>query len=936
MLILSSGPFRTGSTIWQTRSGFVLTVVCKITYWLKPGEAAVAAEQEAVNDADDHWDDDPNRSVRAPNDLMPSKIRPEVMLVGYAYAPNNQAVRSLVARMIVGEVDKSIEVHCDRTFLPDGSLQEGSRFTRMRLNWERAGGGPGTSNPVGVRADARDTYGRRPVPNLQPIGSYVSNVDDFIAPVGFGPIAASWPSRADLLNRAPPAAGEGLEGPSAAYYNAAPGDQQLSVLRENERIVLENLHPEHARLVTSLPGCRPAIFVERTQGKASRVAAQADSLWIDTDRGIATLTWRARIPLARQDEQGRVLVSMEMPGRELTWGEVSRVMSQGQDDDDDAPMETITTTTPLIPSAALPFAARATQTVSTSREAPRASSNADLPFQPARSPSTPPAPATPWASTQLKAPPAPTPSSPGARASLPGTVVAPGAGVPPPPTSTPPPPPPVPQPAAVSPPPPVQQPPPVVQPSVVLQPAPVQPPPPVQPQPVPPPPVRPQAVSFSDAGPASLEKPRAPASPWAGGASPGLMAAQPQTIGAQVVAAAAAQAEAPKDASDANAGGGNDKPWNAPRRELRSLLSADEVGDKAKAFQQPPPFTKSSDAAPAPVVPPKPVRAPGGFDAAFGGGKSGGPAPTANKPAGGFDGAFGGVKAASDAAAARSTAAEAENERVVRREVVTDSQVAARRQAVVTLLHFDAQIMPRVRKNKRFAAALASKSKGRRAAGLDEPMKDARSEDRNDVLRVLSCGQPSDAPEIRRMLADCLDDLDELEPPLLLVAGELRPIFDEVEVLRTTVAVAQQVASGDKKVLAAIAVGQEALSASITPRPETTMGFVKQIETAAGSLSLPTRYVQAEVERVLTEGRKYKRRTLLGAPRVRADLVLMRSGETFPMYVPDAASTSMPLLPTFPVIALCDVIPREDLTESQDEALMAHAVGRVLRMRGNS
>lgn len=410
------------------------------------------------------------------------------------------------------------------------------------------------------------------------------------------------------------------------------------------------------------------------------------------------------------------------------------------------------------------------------------------------------------------------------------------------------------------------------------------------------------------------------------------MTSQPQTIGAQVVAAAAAQAEPPKDAGDAN-----DKPWNAPRRELRSLLSADEVGDKGKAAQ-PPPFVKPADtsAPPGPAAPPKPVRAPGGFDAAFGGAKPGASTPAANKPAGGFDGAFGGVKAASDAAAARSEAADAANERVVRREVISDSQVAARRQAVVTLLHFDAQIMPRVRKNKRFAAALASKSKGRRTTALDEPMKDAPSEDRNDVLRVLSCGQPSDAPEIRRMLADCLDDLDELEPPLLLVAGELRPVFDEVEVLRTTVQVAQQVASGDKKVLAAIAVGQEALSAPITPRPETTLGFVRQIEQAAGSLSLPTRYVAAEVERVLTEGRKYKRRTLLGAPRVRADLVLMRSGEVFPIYVPDAASTSMPLLPAFPVMALCDVIPREDLTESQDEALMAHALGRVLKIRSNS
>jgi len=440
MQILWSGPIRTGSTIWQTRAGgFVLTVVCKATYFLKPGESVIAAEPEVVNEQDDHWDDDPNRSVRAPSDLMPNKIRPEVTLVGYAYAPNNQPVRSLVARLVVGDVDKSIEVHNDRTFLADGTLQEGVRFTRMRLTWERAGGGPGTSNPVGLRADARDAYGRRPVPNLQTMGTYVSTPDDFVAPAGFGPIAATWPSRMDLLGRAPPAAGEGLEGPSAAYFNAAPADQQLSMLRENERIVLENLHPEHARLVTNLPGHKPAIFVDRG-GKAPKVAARADSLWIDTDRGIATLTWRALVPLSRQDEPGRVLVGLEAPGREMTWGDIVRAMSGERTadygiDEEDAPLETITSAVSLVhPSAALPFASRQHVAPTPPREPTRSSTSADLPFQ--RSGSTPPpAPAAARSSwPTMNTPPAtPPPFKPplipsvspiSSRTPLPGTVVA--------------------------------------------------------------------------------------------------------------------------------------------------------------------------------------------------------------------------------------------------------------------------------------------------------------------------------------------------------------------------------------------------------------------------------------------------------------------------------------------------------------------------------
>jgi len=902
MLILSSGPLRTGSTLWHTRKGgFVLTVVCKATYWLKPGEAVLAAEQEAVNEADDHWDDDPNRSVRAPSDLMPNKIRPEVTLVGYAYAPNNQPVRSLVARMIVGDIDKSIEVHNDRTFLADGSLQEGARFTRMRLTWERAGGGPGTSNPVGLRADARDAYGRRQVPNLQPIGTYVSTPDDFVPPVGFGPIAATWPPRADLLVHAPQAAGEGLEGPTAIYYNAAPQDQQLSMLRVNERIVLEYLHPEHPRLVTNLPGYRPAIFVERTQGMAPRVSARADSLWIDTDRGIATLTWRALIPLARKDEPGRVLVAFEPPGRELTWGEVVHVMSsEPSTDEDDEPIETITSMVGLVhPAAALPFTARpAAPQVTPPRDPHRPASMADMPFQRQVPPSTPPpaAPHSSWPTLQsppapppLQAAPVPSPSSPrSARSPLPGTVVGSNAGAPPPPAPVTPPPPAV---AAIPP----------MSPSAT----------PSRPPPVPPPPVRPSAVSLSELSPPSQEKPHATTSPWAGGGA-GVSQAQPQTIGTLVAAAAAALVDAPKEPSDGGA------------------LSAAAA---AASYSKPPdPITPSAT-----PVPPRVSRPSANFDDAFGGSKAApttSPAPPrASRPSGSFDAAFGGVRAASDAAAERSAAAEAPRERAIRVDVGAEAAQPPRRQAVVSLLCFDAQMVPRIRRNKRFAAALAQKARPRRAQGLDEPMKEAPPDERSDVLRVLSYGTPVDAPEIRRALADCLDDLDELDPPVLLVGGEMRPTFDEVEALRTTIAVAQQVAGGDKKVLAAIAVGQEALAAPVVPRSETTLGLVRQIEQAAASLSLPARYVPAEVERVLTEGRKYKRRTLLGAPRVRADLAVSRGGEVMPVYVPESASTSLPQLLSFPVVALCEVIPREDLTETQDEALVVGALGRVLRSR---
>ncbi|MEO5727607.1 MAG: DUF2169 domain-containing protein, partial [Byssovorax sp.] len=237
MEIISLCPLRSGSVVWQSSPGrFALTVVCKATYTLAPEVSPLAAEQEAINERDNHWDDDPRRSVDAPGDLAPFKPRGDVLLVGYAYAPRKEPVLSLRARLLVGEVDKTIEVFCQRLWTKEGTLRDGARWTRMPLRYERAAGGPDTWNPVGVSADARpDTYGQRVVPNLQPPELHLSQPGDVIRPVGFGPLAESWLIRRERLGERAQSWGDSgpLESPlvdgdfDALFFQAAPLDQQV-------------------------------------------------------------------------------------------------------------------------------------------------------------------------------------------------------------------------------------------------------------------------------------------------------------------------------------------------------------------------------------------------------------------------------------------------------------------------------------------------------------------------------------------------------------------------------------------------------------------------------------------------------------------------------------------------------------------------------------
>src|SRR6185436_20451978 len=76
-----------------------------------------------------------------------------------------------------------------------------------------------------------------------------------------------------------------------------------------ERLVLENLHRDHERLVTRLPGLRPRARLE-AGGSQREIPLACDTLWIDTDRAICTLTWRGFVPLQVPDDEGHVVVDL--------------------------------------------------------------------------------------------------------------------------------------------------------------------------------------------------------------------------------------------------------------------------------------------------------------------------------------------------------------------------------------------------------------------------------------------------------------------------------------------------------------------------------------------------------------------------------------------------------------------------------------------------
>ncbi|MFO0588254.1 MAG: DUF2169 domain-containing protein [Polyangiaceae bacterium] len=307
-----TGPLASGSLLWRTRRGpFAMTVVCKATFTLSPGQSWMAPAQEPAHERDLYTGQDPARWVRAPADLVPYKVRADVVLVGHAYSPDGQPARRVRARLAISGIDKSIEVWADRRRCADGRVLEGAPQPKLALGWDRAALTP--DNPAGVSVHAApDAYGTVPLPAIVwPEGDPRARSG---AAAGFGPLAPFWPGRVEKLGAQRSAAlpSSGWHGAAIqedaddAAFQASPPDQQLSALEAEPRLVLENLHASHPRLETALGRVLPQAVVERSGRAPEPLRLVADTLWIDTDRGICTVTWRASLMLSHAAEAGVV------------------------------------------------------------------------------------------------------------------------------------------------------------------------------------------------------------------------------------------------------------------------------------------------------------------------------------------------------------------------------------------------------------------------------------------------------------------------------------------------------------------------------------------------------------------------------------------------------------------------------------------------------
>lgn len=875
MNIHTLGPMAATSLPYRPRDGqWRSAILCKLTHQLLPGQTSLAPTPEPIT----------------PEDLVPIKPHVDVLLLGTAYAPRGAPARSIPVRLIVGELDKSLEACCPRKLTADGVPQDGALVKSVPLRWELAAGGPGTTNPVGISQDISPAFGDRVLPQIQPLGWFSPDPGDPIPTVGFGPIPASWPSRLERLQNLGDRARAILAGDflhealgnsfDLLFFQAAPPDQQLEALRPDERIVLENLLPNLPRLVTSLSGIQPRAFLQGDAGELVAIPLKADTLCIDADRGLCTVTYRGHVEQTTPNEAHTVFIALEELGHALGVKELeARLVALGA----------LAPKTPRRPLAepVASFDPDATTEINSANLRPA------LPFQ-KREKSPPAANVDDGDDEPLTA----VRNVAGLRAELGHAAALTGPAE----TSPEDTPPNLIHSAAL-----VRSP---VLPFVNSQASPQAPPqaPRLAPPPAPPMPTGPlpPAPSFGPP-PTNLRQSSTGLPAWVVQPNPAAPPQPPESVWAMRSAPVGPTASAPPSLPT---------PPHAPAAQ-------------AAAAPLPAPWDQRRTGANPAVTPPAPSSSPG-LSPPQAAPKHDESAPQ-NLSAAGYAGAL----AASNAAASR--------EEVAAKEATAQADAASREPGEryagkpIELIWYDASFVARMRKHPQWGPMFKPPPKPsapeRGKPPPPPPSAEAIEEaQRADLFQIVSRCNPSSQGE----LTPSHGDSDSSDAPLDLIAGILSFPLDEIELLKATAAAAAPLAANDKKLKEVLDLVDGVLKMPLEGAPEVTTSFVQRVRDAwlSANRMLPPDYIVTHSERMLLNQRQYQKRELLDQEWVRALFSFSSSAEgsasAVPAYVPAKLSKRLPLFRQFSARLIVEVLPQQDMYESSPIALRVVALARLL------
>jgi hypothetical protein len=323
MELLNATNMQAGYTMGMEPSGREhLVVVVKGTFTIPPtGEEPVPAESQVPLIEADTFTGEPGHSAPVYEADYPlRKPRCDLLVVGSAYAPGGEPVERVQVGFKVGSVSKTFHVVGDRLWQAGDSVRPGHvlAFEQMPISYDRAFGGVDNfhrdqarhsaymPNPIGRGFHAeldRALVDGTPMPNTEELNRPVERPNGQHQPMAFGPIGRGWTPRLqfagtydqDWLDDQFPFLPQDFRDD---YYQAAPAAQQIIYPSGGEEVVLLNLTPD-GRTGFRLPTVDvPVVFFHKKGGR-TETKGVIDTIVLEPDKGIFTLTWRASIPLRK-------------------------------------------------------------------------------------------------------------------------------------------------------------------------------------------------------------------------------------------------------------------------------------------------------------------------------------------------------------------------------------------------------------------------------------------------------------------------------------------------------------------------------------------------------------------------------------------------------------------------------------------------------------
>ncbi len=289
------------------------TLIAKGTFQLRPKGTAQLADRQEPLSGNRHETDNTRRSLCASSDFVPYKPKVDLLLTGHCHAQGQKGLSRCSASFGVGEWKKSVLVFGDRVWekSPEGNRPSPPEaFKKIALRYENSFGGPHfEENPIGtghLPETPADSSLQVLLPNIENPNELITTIQDHPTPAGFGPLGPWTPAR---KNR------QGIYDEvwkrehwpwlpldfDWSYFNAAPPDQQLDTsLKGNEKLLLENMHPDISTYISRLPGLRLRWFLKEILDgvtKFREVEMKIDTLHVNMDREELTLVWRGVAPV---------------------------------------------------------------------------------------------------------------------------------------------------------------------------------------------------------------------------------------------------------------------------------------------------------------------------------------------------------------------------------------------------------------------------------------------------------------------------------------------------------------------------------------------------------------------------------------------------------------------------------------------------------------